>query len=584
MFTTLIFTKREYQFLQKYKTNKNLYIVPKNDDQFNGVEINGSGIINDCYVEHNVSYSVEDIIDNTNDYENLQFNMKGSVCLFLSQQGDTYILPDPLGGAILYYYDSPNIKIFSNSLENIKKILHKIGIRPEKNISFFLENIATGNGGLTQSPFKNIFSLNQFEYVKISNGELTINLNRKIEDYIKNAKNKSYENTLKTAYKEIKKNIEIVSEYSQKGNKYAHLTGGFDSRLILASLLNTKSQDKFKYFCSGNKGSPDKDIATSLSRHFGLRLTNDSGQFVYKYPRTLKEEIFWSYDFTNGIIKTLNPYTERRGNIILSGGYGEILRSFYSKENKFDEFNSYNEIVSKLWRNMNSNSVFKEKFINNFSERFREKLNQGISLGFPENSILDYYYLAVRNRYFVGQISFYSSVFNSRFDPLYSCKIAIDSLFINNKMRSNNFLGLDLLKMFNEELLGLPFDTPRITIEYEKVNGQVEKKIYNNNFKLNLEEIKFVEKPKDFNRPIATDKHRAQANKMKARLWQVVEMDNTQKEMKEIIKYLPTSEVDDYVNMDKLNTLFLREINNRPDLRTLNLLYSNLIWWKKDEE
>src|SRR5699024_6923098 len=147
---------------------------------------------------------------------------------------------------------------------------------------------------------------------------------------------------------------------------------------------------------------------------FGLKQTNDSGQYILKYPRTFEEEVKWSLDFTSGSIKTINPNISKDGNIILSGGYGELLRSFYSRENIYSDFNSFNDIITSLWKNFNNSGLFNKNFKNRFTEKFRDVLNEGLELGFPEESILDYYYIAIRNRYFVGQISFFSSVFNSR--------------------------------------------------------------------------------------------------------------------------------------------------------------------------
>lgn len=580
MFTTLIHSKKKLSDFDKYQVGDNTYIIPKYGEIFSEIEINGAGIINKKFVEHNKYYNKNEILNEADNYEELQFNMKGSVCLFTTKNNNSLILPDPLGGAVLYYYDSPAIKIFSNSVNEIKNVLSKLGIDVEVNFSYFLENIATGNGGLTESPYNNIYSIKQFHYVKIHQGNLTICLNKLVKEYIKKASTKSYNEILKNAYDEINENISIVSEYKQIGKKYAHLTGGFDSRLILGGILQSSNQEKYRFFCSGNKGTPDKDIFISLSKHFGLKQTNDSGQYILKYPRTFEEEVKWSLDFTSGSIKTINPNISKDGNIILSGGYGELLRSFYSRENIYSDFNSFNDIISSLWKNFNNSGLFNKNFKNRFTEKFRDVLNEGLELGFPEESILDYYYIAIRNRYFVGQISFFSSVFNSRFDPLYSCSIAIDSLFIPQLERNNNFLGLDLLREFNDELISLPFDTPRVTDIYQKSRGENEIVNFADNFNINSEEITFVEKPKDFNRPVATNEDIKKANKMKARLWQVLEMKNNQKEMKQIIKEIPEAQINANFNKDTLNNIIYKDINNRVDLRTLSSLYSNFIWLK----
>ncbi|QQD85668.1 hypothetical protein [Jeotgalicoccus sp. ATCC 8456] len=584
MFTTLVHTKQHYDLLTDYKVMDNTYIISKNQQKFNGFEVNGSGIVNDKFLKHNQSYSKNDVLSQSFDIEEIQFKMKGSVCLFIYDENETVIIPDPLGGAILFYYDSPGIKVFSNSIDNIISILSELGIEVEKDFSYFLENIATGNGGLTQSPFKNIYALKQFSFLRIDKEKVHFTINKKIKEYIKNANTRNYDEVLNIALHEIKSNLDIVSSHNNIGNKYSHLTGGFDSRLILSGLLAIDKKNEYRYFCSGSKGSPDKDISIALSKHFGLTQTNDSGQFIYKYPKSLKQEVIWSMNLTSGIIKTINPNIEQRDNVILSGGYGELMRSFYTRDNNYYSFNSFEDIVDKLWKNLNSNGLFTSNFKMKFVEKFRNVINDGLNLGFPEESILDYYYVAIRNRYFVGQISFYSSVYNSRFDPLYSCKIAIDTLFIYRNERNNNFLVLDLLKLLNEDLLYLPFDTPRINNDYKNSRENVKEIQFKDNYEIVYENINFAEKPDNNTRRQANKLDREKANKMKARLWQVVEMENMQESLIKILGEVDSHEIKENLREEKINNLLHQEINNRPDLRTLNLLYSNLVWWiEKDE-
>lgn len=577
MSTTVIYSKSQLQHFKNYQIMEKVYLLPNNN--FNQLEINGAGIFNSSFVSNETSLQDTKVFINENNVEDIQINMRGSICLFTKSSDDKsfFIIPDPLGSAILFFYDTPKLKVFSNSINDIKKVLDELNIKIEKNILYQFETIATGNGGLFHSPYKDIISLKPFQYIYLDKDNCFIKNNSMLNDIINQAPNFSQDYLLDKLIEDVEKNIKLVSEVENKGIKITHLTGGFDSRLIFSAIYKLGYKKEYKYFCSGRKGSVDKDISISLARHFGLIHTDYSGYRASKVTNDYKEKILESLDFTGGMLSNINPYYEKDDNIILSGGYGELLRSFYGNNVSMDDYNSYTSLITKLWPTLkidDNNSIFTKEFTKIFENKFSEIMREANEMGIPDENSLDYYYQRIRNRYFVGQISFLNSEFNPRFDPLYSPIFSIALLYQPKKLRISNYFGIEMMKYFNRDLIQLPFDTPRINSDYVSLMGIIPKKEFISNYKFLHYKPMINNQPKIDKESLATKAHELRANKLQAWLWQVKEEDNAKRGLRNILVNINNQ----YLNIDYVNKITDKEITNRVDLRTLHLLYSNLLW------
>lgn len=130
----------------------------------------------------------------------------------------------------------------------------------------------------------------------------------------------SYEDSLEAAQAEIMANIKALSE-SDHRRKVAHLTGGVDSRLVLASILSCRKESEFAFYCSGGPTEPDKIVAERLAVEFGLTMTNHPGFEVKTAPATLDDQLLWPFQHTSGIISAAaHVGHEQTSTIIASGG------------------------------------------------------------------------------------------------------------------------------------------------------------------------------------------------------------------------------------------------------------------------
>lgn len=586
METTVIYTKKDFQKYKDYRIFENCYVISKEKNNFDKIEFSGSGIFNDEFITNNMTHNNKfNFLINKNIADNLQINMRGSLCAtILNKENDElFIVPDPLGSAIIFYYDCPSMKIFSTTLEGILEVLKQLDITVEKNIDYFLEVMTLGKSGFIESPYHNIYSLKPFQYIMINEKSINIIDNTLKENIIEESKSMSVETLCERIEKDIEKNLKLVTEHQNKGLKISHLTGGFDSRLIAASLFNKNNSNLYYFSCSGRKGSADKDISVNLSKHFGFIHSNFAGNIAKEVPQNYEEDIMWGLNYTNGLLANINPTYLNEDNVILSGGYGESYRTFYTKNINFNDYNSLEEIAYKLWPALNINkdkAIVTKEFVQEFIKRFRTIILEGLESGIPEESVLDYLYLRIRNRYFVGQISFYHSLKNTRFDPLYSIYGSLGSLYQPLEIRRSNTIGLRLLQKASSEMLNLPFDSERITETFEELYGKQPRLKFKENykfkeFKKDMPENKSIRKK-------ATKEHEEKANKIRAYLYQVLEEENAKKGLKTVLLNTNIEIKNRYLNLEIINNLINKEINNRVDLRILHNLYRNLLWYGKN--
>ena len=124
-----------------------------------------------------------------------------------------------------------------------------------------------GSGGLVESSYEGISVLPQFTYVTMSPSGVSV-LDYPVREQFFSP-GVDYELSIAVAQEEIAQNVEALAA-ADHARKVAHLTGGIDSRLVLAAILSTGHSGEFVFFCSGGPEEPDQKVARQLAK-FGIR-------------------------------------------------------------------------------------------------------------------------------------------------------------------------------------------------------------------------------------------------------------------------------------------------------------------------
>lgn len=587
----IIYSNKKYESLSDFEvyngcyyigSEKGTYINIKNNKYY--IDMSGVGVVNNRFIVNSkdlINYIEKDI--DTESYYKFGENIRGAVAITVIdiEKQQFVVLPDPLGYAITFYYRDDNIFAISSDLKSLVKYISKIGIKINKSIEFLSESIATARGVFFRSSYEEVKSLKSFQFVLGKKSDIRIqNYDYKL-DIFKN--NEAYEDLLEKASIEIIENIKAVSEYNNKGYKIAHLTGGFDSRLVLSAILSCNCEKDFFFYSSGRPDFPDRSIAERICGDFDLMMTEYSGLDKKEGYKNIQEHLLDSLDFSEGLLSTtFNRKLIKNDNIVLSGGLGECYRSSFGKlvENFNYDMCIY-EILEKIWgKNLSykyEDSLFNNNFIEKVAKILKEEIESAREDGIREDAILDYIYIKTKNRYFIGPISYNASFCINRFDPLYSLSGIKCSINQSQDIRSSNVLGFDLMKKLNNKLPFLPFDGQRFGYNFSKYRGKIKledfsgnkPKFYLEEKNINVQEYSVEISKEDIEK----------AKKIKGSVQQVAMLPIIQKECLNILSKIPSDEIYKVFNRKILNRLLINDLNNRVHIRNVYNLYSYLLWY-----
>jgi hypothetical protein len=513
-------------------------------------------------------------------------DIRGSLTLYVvePEAKRLTILPDPLGGGLVFVWKGAAEQVISSDLAALISFLDLIGERPKKSLEYVAAYVATGSGGLVDSSYEDVLVVPQFSYAEVSSAGVTT------RDYPGKRKffesESSYQDSLEETHAEITENVNALAE-STHPRKVAHLTGGVDSRLVLASILESGNQSEFAFYCSGGPTEPDQIVAQSLAVEFGLRMTHHSGLEAKTAPPTLDDQLLWPFQHTSGIISGVahagNAPTK---TAVASGGYGELFRSFYDKG--LVHTGSMQDAAERMFGRLAfgveaDRRLLSEKFSQTAQSRLAAIIESAAVSGVREDARLDFVYMNRRNRYYVGEISRSLSPFAARFDPLYSLSGASLGLRVDGLSRQANVIGIDLVERMVPGLSLLPFDTDRFTGAYRDLRGTPDARPFRNPGKPMFDGEERM-RPDNANsveavRPSPSDIERANKLRMPPRL--VAQFPTIRDGLKEIIVGLPRSDFDAVINRRAVSRLIDREPSHRAYYRTARDLYAALLWYAK---
>ena len=131
--------------------------------------------------------------------------------------------------------------------------------------------------------------------------------------------------SIEDARGEIQSNINALLDCTEL-QKLAHITGGYDSRLVFAALTSESASqynhNYLYYACHGYSELEDKQVAKQICDIFDKIMVNNEG-IIRSTARTNLKDTF-------GMSLDTPPLFRTRHEAVTSGGFGEILRSTYS--------------------------------------------------------------------------------------------------------------------------------------------------------------------------------------------------------------------------------------------------------------
>jgi hypothetical protein len=518
-------------------------------------------------------------------------HVRGSLCAYVwdNETKSVLVLPDPLAGGLVYVHRDRTLMAVSSDLGELVGTLGRLGRKPAKSLGFLAEVIATTNGGWAHpASYQGIEVLAPFEYLGI--GEQGVRRHTYRAQSVLLTDKVAYDERLAAAADEIRSNVAALAT-ARRDPKVLHLTGGFDSRLVLAAVIEGGYADRVRFTCTGRTDTDDKRISAALAAELDLTMTEGQGAPLAEHPRTLTDQVLWQMRAAYGMA-TVGPHRGyRRGDSVIgAGGYGELARSFYSHRITDLDQHDVPAVVGRLWGgdvlSRGPRGLLAPAVVERVHAGLAGRLAAAEGLGVRADARWDHLYLTGRNRYFVGEISRQWTPVAPRFDPLYSLNAAALALSLPLAERSANVVGFDLMNLFCPLLAELPFGQDRYNDAYRRLRGEPKRR----EFTPGRPPARVVPtypvppQPADretFPEPTAAD--RQLAERLRIIPAQAASIERMRADVRRLAGEIGSGRLTTVVNRPVFDKFLRAEVTNRGRFRALAGLRTALLWYTDDD-
>ncbi|MGP5317644.1 hypothetical protein ACTXMB_07515 [Arthrobacter rhombi] len=522
-------------------------------------------------------------------------NIANPSCLFMIDEHtqEALCLPDPLGGSLVFHYSAGGTEFISSDIVSLIRAANAAGSFPSKSVDYQLERLALGNGGLTPSSYDGVDRLDLFTYWELDPSGARRREYALAEEM--RSPEVSYVQGLERVRRRVLESVVAISKMPSEF-RVAHLTGGFDSRLVLAAMVEAGCTDRFSFFCSGPEGTTDRQIADGLAGVFNLQRTLNGG--LTAAPASgVHERLLAPLFYSGGMTSTGPTGRELTSSVVAAGGgYGEVLRTFYGPrfrnldESGFTGLDLMNSMVPHVPDRKKIYTSAAEKSI---GTRLHHEWMKLSTSGVPTDFIGDAMYSQVRNRYHIGQNSVLWSRIGSRLDPLYSVDAYRLASSIPLEAREANVIGFDLMDTFAGDLKAYPFDRNRFSSVYGSMRRVPSPKSWGNGANLrkptrfqapfaegdvlpaHLENLEVPE-------PTVTAEQRkefvATANRIGVNYWQVSTLTAAQKALSTAMEKNGSNQFTDTLDGEYLKKLATTKLARRQEIRDVYSAFGLLAW------
>lgn len=549
--------------------------------------IAGAGRFGDQWLEESSSLTKAQLDSILSDPVGASRSVAGGLILAVVDPMNKHaaVVNDPLGaGTVMTYEDDKSILV-STDIEMIVGRARELGTNLKRDPRSLGSMLVTGVTGMGWSPYVGVRIVPIFTTVTIRDSVLSENV-LDFSQEVAEAKNSSFEENLLRVQDEVERNLKAIDSAARSW-KIAHLTGGFDSRLVLSFLISLGMEGKYVFSCHGRPVERDREVFEILAAELGLNTAPAKYLSISGTPSTFEEELVAPLEYSSGMSLTgPTRYSMRQDGLIMSGGYGELLRASYWHADGEPNIKSPHDLLVALYKgNIQSfgGDFINPKFLAEQADVLWEMYSDALALGLDAAAAMEYIYLH-RNRMFVGQQSHLYRAVNTRIDPLYSLRAAAWGLVMSTQDRQSNRGGIELMLANAPALLELPFDSEKLTASQRKRYGVFLKTDVGSTVS-DLLRVSFIPTEPLQVAPVrympkATDEQIKFAREKKASLRQVVWSEHVRTELGRLVgKNREESGVGEVFNLKALKAVLAQPFHNRVVIRSMINIYALVFWY-----
>lgn len=271
-----------------------------------------------------------------------------------------------------------------------------------------------------------------------------------------------YLHFLRLGTQDVIRTVDAVTRASCFDRHLVNITGGKDSRWVVAAIQSLGNTDKWRGITNGSEEDADVRIGTGIAQLAGISYLDEPIGSVI--PVGADDVLSMRQRFYRGTyheIRTPTGRVQEGGfgrSVRLIGGCGELYRGFYHRRFPVSDLDGppTAEIIFKRLREKAHRRAYQERMLVPFRELLRECL---ISSGSSLSDALSRHYMEFRHRLHIGYAGMWNSWMNPpTVNPLASPYLYVASRLLNRREREGGRLVHDSVSMISGSLAEIEYD------------------------------------------------------------------------------------------------------------------------------
>jgi hypothetical protein len=389
----------------------------------------------------------------------------------VSADGSGCVASDPLAFGALYWAESDDVVVVSTSSALAARVMTRSGHRPRRNAlgvaSIAYCHYVIGN----YTGFEGVETIPPGSYLELTaGGAARIRAwaprpwlpmgDERVDDLAA---------LVREVRDELAAAVRVQAQVPARA-LLANITGGRDSRLVLALMLSEGITDQFVFNTFGSPQLPDTIVATAIADRFGLdhraatrpapseSLASAVAAAMASEPVTYEQRIRDHLWVTSGLLSIwdLRGWSRTRSpDLVITGLFGESLRTIYPGRAGIESIEQLVAQVSGRGFNFDPAKIFKPDARKHLDAAIEERLIEMQPEGGTPQDALDGFYLSGRLRRWFGPQP--DSERLNRTYPLYSIRAIRAAYALGAPARRAEILGFEVMRASCDELATMPF-------------------------------------------------------------------------------------------------------------------------------
>lgn len=393
--------------------------------------------------------------------------------------GSAVIEHDPFGYYPIHIYDRDGVFCAGSDPARMAEVLGRLGREIIRDLTIYGWFLMQGSGGENVTAHREFTLLPPGAHARVDpHGVVTIH-RRHPATLIYG--DRPLAEAIDDAASEILINLRVLATAPFE-HRVCDLTGGMDSRLVLAGLLHEGLEGAFVFDTKGNHPHPDVNTAALIRRRFGLawagRIAPRSAEPGRDPLAALKASVARSGGLMSSFIAVGRPLDDRAGILSIGGGTGGTMRRFLPSG--LPDLPPWRRTLRRVRRGLTSaarptpedgalhtvvghartrGALLRPEAREAIVGVIAEIADDAASAGIAPEHMGSYYYLQGRARYHFGVWWAANSGpgMKARFHPLYSPAAVRAAHALPVEDQTRNRLGFEIMRRLSPELTRLPF-------------------------------------------------------------------------------------------------------------------------------